>query len=106
MAFSLYAYLSPIILDKNIPYWQNYFAEQPWLKEPIEDGTLFVHVKPRLENGLERFKQFMDGVLEAKKLGCLVELHSDRWVNPSPEEIKELMFSHGYLDLIDDMVFA
>jgi len=106
MAFSFYAYLDTAILKKGIPYWQNYFNEQPWLKKPVEDGTLFVHVKPRLEDGLERFTQFMDAVVEAENLGYLVELHADLWVKPSPDEIKELMFSQGYLDLIDKMIFA
>jgi hypothetical protein len=104
MAYSMYVYLKPEIVDAGIPYWDNYFANNPWLKVPQPgDDNLFIHVKPRLENGTDRLTAFMEGVKAAGDF--VVELHADVWNNPTPAQIKDYLVKCGYSEYVDRFVF-
>jgi len=102
MAYSIYAYFDPSLLEANITFWDNYFNEHPWFKEPLE-GKLFVFVKPRFENGDERFINFMNGVRLANHY--LIRLDSDFYSNPSPDQVKAKFLEHGFDEFIPILQF-
>lgn len=107
MAYSMYAYLRPGILDAGIPYWDEYFEANHWLKVPMPgDVYLFTHVKPRFENGFDRFIAFMNAVKAADQLGYVVELHADDYTNTKPSTVKEYMHQHGFSEYADRFIFS
>jgi hypothetical protein len=104
MAYSLYAYLDPAILDAGIPYWDAYFTANPWLKEPMNgDEFLFVHVKPRIEDGLDRFTNFWDAVRLADDY--VKALLGDDYIHTTPEMFRSLLIEQGYPEYADRIQF-
>ena len=104
MAYSLYAYLKPEILEAGIPFWDQYFEANSWLKTPQPgDVNLFTHVKPRIENGTDRIIAYLDAVRAAGDL--VTDFVSDTWDNPTPEKIRSLMIELGYTDLVERIRF-
>ena len=104
MAYSLYAYLKPEILEAGIPFWDEYFESNHRFKTPQPgDVNLFTHVKPRIESGTDRIVAFLDAVRAAGDM--VTDLVGDTWNNPTPEKIRSLMIGLGYTDLVERIRF-
>ena len=105
MAYSFYLYLKQEVLDKDIPFFVDYFNRYPWLREPKEGHPIFVFLKPRIEDGLDRFIPFMEGVSTAYRQDLVTEFTADYWTSPNPETILRLMRENGFGSLTDKIKF-
>jgi hypothetical protein len=98
MSFSIYAYFDPTISKARIPYWDHYFSDRPWVLSSADGFGVFTYTKPRLEDGDQRFIDFMFAVREADEY--LLEIIMDDWP-PYTDLVIQKLKQHGFSQYVE-----